>query len=77
MSIGDIAVELYRCEKKVQELEKKLVQLGRQASSERVGLEAELFQAKKNGIISKPSWRLKRFALAHLRRTRFEFRVPS
>jgi hypothetical protein len=47
MSIRYLAVELYRCEQKVQELEKKLVQLGQQASSERVGLEAELFQAKK------------------------------
>ena len=47
MSIRYLAVELYRCEKKVQELEKKLVQLGQQASWERVGLEAALFQAKK------------------------------
>jgi hypothetical protein len=47
MSIRYLAVELYRCEQKVQELEKKLVQLGQQASSERVGLEAALFQAKK------------------------------
>ena len=47
MSIRYIAVELYRCEQKVQELEKSWFNWGRQASSERVGLEAELFQAKK------------------------------
>ena len=47
MSIRYLAVELYRCEQKVQELEKKLDQLGQQASSKRVGLEGELFQAKK------------------------------
>jgi hypothetical protein len=47
MPIRYLAVELYRCEQKVQELEKKLTQLGQQASPERAGLEAELFQAKK------------------------------
>jgi hypothetical protein len=47
MSIRYLAVELYRCEQKVQELEKKLAQLGQQASSERAGLEAELWQARK------------------------------
>jgi hypothetical protein len=47
MSIRYLAVELYRCERAIQELEKKLAQLGQQASSERVELEAALFQAKK------------------------------
>ncbi len=47
MSIRYLAVELYRCEQKVQELEKKLAQLGQQTSSERAGLEAELWQARK------------------------------
>jgi hypothetical protein len=47
MSIRYLAVELYRCEQKVQELKKKLAQLGQQASSERAGLEAELWQARK------------------------------
>jgi hypothetical protein len=47
MSIRYLAVELYRCERLVQELEKKLDQLGQQASPERARLEAELFQAKK------------------------------
>jgi hypothetical protein len=47
MSIRYLAVELYRCEQLVQELEKKLDRLGQQSSPERVRLEAELFQAKK------------------------------
>jgi hypothetical protein len=47
MSIRYLAVELYRCEQKVQALKDKLAQLGQQASSERAGLEAELFQARK------------------------------
>ena len=47
MSIRYLAVELYRCERLVQELEKKLDQLGQQSSPDRVRLEAELFQAKK------------------------------
>jgi hypothetical protein len=47
MSIRYLAVELYRCERQVQELEKQLAQLGQQASPERMRLEAELFQAKK------------------------------
>jgi hypothetical protein len=47
MPIRYLAVELYRCERQVQELEKKLAQLGQQASPERAGLEAELFQARK------------------------------
>jgi hypothetical protein len=47
MPIRYLAVELYRCERQVQELEKKLAQLGQQASSVRAGLEAELFQARK------------------------------
>jgi hypothetical protein len=47
MSIRYLAVELYRCEQKVLALKDKLAQLGQQASSERAGLEAELFQARK------------------------------
>jgi hypothetical protein len=47
MSIRYLAVELYRCERKVFDLEKQLEQLGQQASPERGRLEAELFQAKK------------------------------
>jgi hypothetical protein len=47
MSIRYLAVELYRCERKVFELEKQLEQLGQQISPERGRLEAELFQAKK------------------------------
>ncbi len=47
MSIRYLAIELYRCERLVQELEKKLAQLGQQSSPERGRLEAELFQAKK------------------------------
>jgi hypothetical protein len=47
MSIRYLAVELYRCERQVQDLEKKLAQLGQQVSPERGGLEAELFQARK------------------------------
>ena len=47
MSIRYLAVELYRCERRVQELEKQLALLGRQASPERPVLEGELFQAKK------------------------------
>ncbi len=47
MSIRYLAIELYRCERKVQELEKELELLGQQASPERGRLEAELFQAKK------------------------------
>ena len=47
MSIRYLAVELYRCERQVQDLEKKLAQLGHQASPERAGLEAKLFQARK------------------------------
>ena len=47
MPIRYLAVELYRCERQVQELEKKLAQLGQPSSSERAGLEAELFQARK------------------------------
>lgn len=47
MSIRYLAVELYRCERRVQELEQKLAQLGHQASPDRAGLEAQLFQAKK------------------------------
>lgn len=46
MSIRYLAVELYRCEQKVQELDNKLAQLGQQPSPVRVGLEAELFQAQ-------------------------------
>ena len=47
MSIRYLAVELYRCERKVQELEEKLAQLGQQASPDRGRLEVELFQAEK------------------------------
>jgi hypothetical protein len=47
MSIRYLAVELYRCERRVQELEQKLAELGHQAGPERTGLEAELFQARK------------------------------
>jgi hypothetical protein len=47
MSIRYLAVELYRCERQVQELEKNLAQLGHQASPERAGLEAQLFQVRK------------------------------
>jgi len=47
MSIRYLAEELYRCQRKIQELEKKLAQLGSQASPERAGLEAELWQARK------------------------------
>ncbi len=47
MSIRYLAAELYRCERKVQEIEKKLAALGTQVTPERAALEAELFQAKK------------------------------
>jgi hypothetical protein len=47
MSIRYLAVELYRCERQVQELERKLAQLGQQDFPELVRLETELFQAKK------------------------------
>jgi hypothetical protein len=47
MSIRYLAAELYRCEKKVREIEKKLAALGTQTTPERAALEAELFQAKK------------------------------
>jgi hypothetical protein len=47
MSIRYLAVELYRCERKVSDLEKQLAQLGHQSTPERSRLEAELFQAKK------------------------------
>lgn len=47
MSIRYLAVELYRCERRVEELEKQLAQLGHQASDERPALEAELLQARK------------------------------
>lgn len=47
MSIRYLAQELYRCEKKVQELEKKLATLGPEAGPERAALEAKLFQAQK------------------------------
>jgi hypothetical protein len=47
MPIRYLAIELYRCEQRVQELERKLAQLGHQASPERAGLEVELFQARK------------------------------
>jgi hypothetical protein len=46
MSIRYLAVELYRCEQKVQELGKKLAQLGQQTSPARAGLEAALWQAR-------------------------------
>jgi len=47
MSIRYLAAELYRCEKKVQELEKKLAALGTLATPERAALEAALLQARK------------------------------
>jgi hypothetical protein len=47
MSIRYLAIELYRCERKVRELEEKLAQLGQQVSPERGRLEVELFQAEK------------------------------
>jgi hypothetical protein len=47
MSIRYLAVELYRCERKVQELEEKLAHLGQQVLPERASLEAQIFQAKK------------------------------
>ncbi|MBM4289271.1 MAG: hypothetical protein FJ135_14215 [Deltaproteobacteria bacterium] len=47
MSIRYLAEELYRCQRKIQELEKKLAQLGSQASPERAALEAALWQARK------------------------------
>jgi hypothetical protein len=47
MSIRYLAIELYRCERQVRELEEKLAQLGQQASPDRGRLEVELFQAKK------------------------------
>ena len=47
MSIRYLALELYRCEKKIQELEKKLAGLSPQAASERAALEAELLLAHK------------------------------
>ncbi len=47
MSIRYVAIELYRCEKKIQELEKKLAALKPEAAAERAALEAELFQAHK------------------------------
>jgi septal ring factor EnvC (AmiA/AmiB activator) len=47
MSIRYLAVELYRCDRKISELEAKLAQLGQQVTPERGRLEVELFQAKK------------------------------
>ncbi|AEB08983.1 hypothetical protein [Desulfobacca acetoxidans] len=47
MSIRYLAVELYRCEKKVAALRKRLAELGQGPSPERSGLEMELFQAEK------------------------------
>jgi hypothetical protein len=47
MSIRYLAIELYRCERQVRELEEKLAQLGQQVSPERGRLEVELFQAEK------------------------------
>ena len=47
MSIRYLAVELYRCERLVQELEKKVAQLGQQPAPDRGRLEVELFQARK------------------------------
>mgnify|MGYP005841546471 CR=1 FL=1 len=47
MSIRYLAVELYRCERQVQELENKLAALGTQATETRSALQAQLLQAKK------------------------------
>ncbi|MGQ9922276.1 MAG: hypothetical protein ACUVRZ_13250 [Desulfobacca sp.] len=47
MSLRYLALELYRCEQKIQELEKKLAGLGPQAASDRAALEAELLLARK------------------------------
>jgi len=47
MSIRYLAAELYRCEKQVQELEKKLAALGTQVTPDRAALEAALLQARK------------------------------
>lgn len=47
MSVRYLAQELYRVERKVEALEKALAALGMEPSPERVRLEAELFQARK------------------------------
>ena len=48
MSIRMLAQELYRHERRVEELEKALVALGSGPSPERPRLEAEIFQAKRD-----------------------------
>jgi hypothetical protein len=48
MSIRMLARELYRLERRVEELAKGLAALGKQPSPDRSRLEAELFQAKKD-----------------------------
>ncbi len=47
MSIRYLAAELYKREKTVQELEKRLAALGTQVTPERAALEAELLLARK------------------------------
>ncbi|MFP3867403.1 MAG: hypothetical protein ACLFUU_04460 [Desulfobacteraceae bacterium] len=47
MSIRYLAQELYRAERKVEQLNKALAALGAGPSPERARLEAELFQARK------------------------------
>jgi hypothetical protein len=46
--LRELAAELYRLTRKVEDLEKRLAALGSAPSPERTTLEAELFQAKKD-----------------------------